>query len=77
MDFMLSFGEMEKASLPKIIHDGTSFPLQFGTIKKDFEDFKTVISKVIEINLSLLEEIPLLNNLKIGLNFLRLTLVDL
>ena len=65
MNFMLSLGEMEKASLPKIIHNGTSLPLQFGTINKDFEDFKTAISKVIENNLSLLDEIPLPKNLKI------------
>jgi hypothetical protein len=65
VNFMLSLGEMEKASLPKIIHNGTSFPLQFGTINKDFEDFKTAISKVIESNLSLLDETPLPKNLKI------------
>jgi hypothetical protein len=62
---MLSLGEMEKASLPKIIHNGTSFPLQFGTINKDFEDFKTAVSKVTESNLSLLDELPLPKNIKI------------
>ena len=65
MNFMLSIGEMEKASLPRIIHDGTSFPLQFDTVNKEFEDFQTAISKVIENNLSLLDEIPLPKNLKI------------
>lgn len=64
MNFMLSLGEMEKASIPKIIHNGTSLPLQFGTINKDFEDFKTAVSKVIESNLSLLDETPLPKNLK-------------
>lgn len=65
MSFMLSLDEMEIASLPKVICDDASFPLQFELVNKDFEDFKTAISKVVKNNLSLLDEIPLPKHLKI------------
>lgn len=65
MSVMLSLDEMEIASLPKIIRDDISFPLRFEVVNKDFEVFKTAISKIVENNLSLLDEIPLPKHLKI------------
>lgn len=60
---MLSPTDMEKASLSNIIREDTPFPLQFDTVNKDFKDFKTAISETVEINLDLLNEIPLPKNL--------------
>ena len=59
---MLSLTDMENASLSKIIRDDLSFPLQFDTVNEDFKDFKTAISRVVESNLNLLNEIPLPKN---------------
>lgn len=60
---MLSPTDMENASLSRIIREDASFPLQFDTVNKDFKDFKTSISEAVEINLNLLNEIPLPKNL--------------
>jgi hypothetical protein len=59
---MLSPSDMENASLSRIIRGDVSFPLQFDTVNEDFKDFKTAVSGIVEINLDLLNEIPLPKN---------------
>jgi len=70
---MLSDQAAKGFSLPKIIRNDTSFPLEFENIKDAFKDYKTAISETIEDNLSLLEEIPIPEHLSIDIlkEFLR------
>lgn len=56
---ILSLEDMKNASLPKIVRDDKSFPLQFNKTNYDLEDYKTAISRTVENNLTLLKEIPI------------------
>jgi len=62
---MLSAPAAKGVSLPKIIRNDTSFPLEFENIEDAFKDYKTAISETIEDNLSLLEEVPIPKHLSI------------
>ena len=64
---VLSLEDMKNASLPKIVCDVKSFPLQFNKTNDDFEDYKTAISRTVENNLTLLEEIPIPTNFDLSL----------
>lgn len=70
---MLSDQAAKGFSLPKIIRNDTSFPLEFENITDTFKDYKTAISETIEDNLSLLEEIPIPEHLSMDIlkEFLR------
>ena len=56
---MLSVSDMESAPLSKFVRDDISFPLHFDNVSEDFQDLKNTIARVIEINLDLLDEVPL------------------
>ncbi len=62
-EVMLSPSHVMTASSPKIVRNDMSLPLQFDTVNEAFEDFKTALSKTVEANLNLLNELPLPENL--------------
>jgi len=61
---MLSqYADIKSLSLPKIVRNDISFPMQFAT-SDIFHDFNTAISEVVKVNINLLDQLPLPQHLQ-------------